>query len=112
MVFGAKKKQEIVISNSDLEAALNHINSMPQTVTQTMPEGWGLKQIKEWLLEDMPKEVVVGDSFNFGCGLWGHVMPLGYEFSNYPNDILIRFPVIIQIVGVIVNINTPEITIC
>ena len=86
MVFGAKKKQEIVISNSDLEAALNHISSMPQTVTQTMPEGWGLKQIKEWLLEDMPKEVVVGDSFNFGCGLWGHVMPLGYEFSNYPND--------------------------
>lgn len=86
ILFGRKDKQELVISSSDLEAALKHLNSMPQTVTQTMPKAWGIQQVKDWLLEDIPVKFGVGDSFEFGSGLWGHVKPLGYEFSNYAND--------------------------
>jgi hypothetical protein len=70
-LFGSKEKQELVISSSDLEVALKHLNSIPLTVTQIMPKGWGIQQVKDWLLEDMPKKLSVGDSFEFGTGLWG-----------------------------------------
>jgi hypothetical protein len=103
-LFGSKEKQELVISSSDLDAALKHLNSMPFTVTQIMPEKWGIQQVKTWLLEDIPKRIKVDDCFDFGTGLWGHVKPLGYEFSNYPNDEH-RLQILISIRSVKTNLN-------
>lgn len=84
-MFGKPAKPEIVISKPDLESALNHLNNMPHTTTNDMPRNWGIQQVKEWMIEDLPKKVKIGDSFDFGTGLWGHIVPLGYEFSNYDN---------------------------
>jgi hypothetical protein len=75
----------IVISSSDLESALSHLNSDPLNSTNDLPNKWGVRQVQEWLLEAMPKKVKIGDSFDFGTGLWGHIKPLGYEFLNYDN---------------------------
>lgn len=82
-MFVRNPKLEIVISQPDLESALNHLNSMPHTATKELPRNWGIKQVKEWLIGEMPCDLNYGDSFEFGTGLWGHVKPLGYEFYGY-----------------------------
>jgi hypothetical protein len=78
-----KKSREVVVSEMDLTAALAHLNSLPHTVTKTMPSNWRVNQVKEWLLESLPENLKVGDSINFGTGLWAHAVPLGHEFANY-----------------------------
>ncbi len=75
----------IVISKPDLESDLNHLNSLPYTVTTELPSEWGTKQVMDWLISEMPSKLNYGDSFEFGTGLWGHVKPLGYEFLGYEN---------------------------
>jgi len=83
-MFG-KNKQQIVISSSDVEAALQHYKSMPLTVTNGTPSGWGRMQIISWIREYLPDTVNIGDTFEVGTGIWAHIMPLGYEFMNYQN---------------------------
>lgn len=75
-MLNAKPKQQIVISEPDLENALKHLNSLPFTATKEMPKRWGIAQVKEWLITELPKKMKVGDSFEFGTGLWGHIKPL------------------------------------
>jgi hypothetical protein len=80
-----KTKPNVVVSKADLLAALNHLNNLPYTATNSMPEQWGAQQVKDWMISDIPAKFKVGDSFEFGSGLWGHIKPLGYEFANYEN---------------------------
>jgi hypothetical protein len=84
-VFGRKSKIDIVISEPDLESALSHLNSLPYSGTNKMPTKWGIKQVQEWIVSEIPKKLSCGDSFNFGTGLWCHVVPLGYDFAGYNN---------------------------
>ena len=106
-MFGKKQKQEVVISSVDLEVALNHLNNRPHTITKEIPEECGIQQVKEWLLEDMPKKIEIGDCFDFGTGLWGHVQPLGYEFANYDNQEH-RLQIIVSVRSVTTDLNKLE----
>jgi len=81
-----KSKREYVISETDLVAARDYLASKPHAKVSSMPGQWSVEQTKSWLLECIPKHPGVGESFEFGTGLWGHVKPLGYEFSNYKSD--------------------------
>ena len=100
----SKPKQQVVISEPDIENALNHLNSLPHTATKRMPKVWGITQVKEWLISELPKKLKVGDSFQFGTGLWGHIKPLGYEFSGYVEDEK-RLQVIISVRTVQTDLN-------
>ena len=104
MMFGSKSKQQIVISESDLENALDHLNSLPLSATQRMPRDWGVTQVKEWIGSELPKKLKVGDCFEIGTGIWGHIMPLGHEFSCY-DDGENRLQVMISIRSVYTDLN-------
>lgn len=103
-MFGRKPKIDVVISEPDLEAALSHLNDMPYSGTKKMPVKWGIKQVQQWLVDEIPSGLSIGDSFDFGTGLWGHVVPLGYEFSGYDNKER-RLQIVISVRSVKTNLN-------
>lgn len=80
-MFGKPKK--FVVSTSDLDAAMAHLNSLPMSITAEMPETWGRQQILTWLSESMPKTLKIGDHFEVLTGVWGHVVPVGFGYSDY-----------------------------
>lgn len=103
-MFGSNSKQQIVISEPDLESAFNHLKSLPFAATHAMPKHWGINQVKAWLISELPKKLKIGDSFEFGTGLWGHIKPLGYEFSGDDiNDN--RLQIVISVRSVQTNLN-------
>lgn len=85
-MFSASKEKKLVISDSDIDAALEHLNSLPLTVTREMPNPWAKQKFIEWLKESIPKKVEYGTSFDVATGVYGHIVPLGHGYLNYPND--------------------------
>ncbi|WP_155761803.1 hypothetical protein [Alteromonas mediterranea] len=79
-------KKQLVISQTDIDEAMIHLNSLPHTITKQMPKAWGQEQFIQWLTESLPKTVNVGDSFSVATGIYGHVLPVGYEYLNAPKD--------------------------
>jgi len=104
MKFFNKPKQEIVVSSSDVEAALLHYKQLPQTVTNDMPVGWGKTQVVSWIKEALPKKIMIGETFEVGTGIWGHIKPLGYEFVGYSNSER-RYQIVLSFREVITNLN-------
>lgn len=82
----ALKSKQLVISDSDIDAALQHLNSLPLTITATMPQPWAKQTFLEWLKESLPKKIQYGDHFDVATGIYAHVVPVGHGYSNYPND--------------------------
>ena len=76
--FG-KKDQILVISQYDIDQAMLHLNSFPHTLTKDMPDVWGQRQFLQWLIESLPKRVKCGDHFGVATGIYGHVVPVGFE---------------------------------
>ncbi|KAB0482378.1 hypothetical protein F7Q91_02945 [Vibrio chagasii] len=85
-MFGVSKEKELVISDSDIKAALQHLNSLPHTVTATMPQPWAKQTFLEWLKGSLPKKIEYGVHFHVATGVYGHIVPLGHGYQNYPND--------------------------
>lgn len=84
----AGENYKIMISDFDLEVALDHLNSMPnKPITIRMPRTWAMQQVRDWLIERMPQNISVGQSFSFASGLWGHVVPCGFEYAGYDCDL-------------------------
>jgi hypothetical protein len=83
--FGTKE-QGLVISQSDINEAMVHLNSLPHTITKDMPKSWGQEQFLQWLIESLPKRVNCGDHFSVATGIYGHVVPVGFEYMNAPKD--------------------------
>lgn len=77
---------ELVISQSDVNEAMAHLNSLPHTITKNMPETWGQKQFLEWLIESLPKRVNCGDHFSVATGVYGHIVPVSHGYANVPED--------------------------
>jgi hypothetical protein len=81
-----KAQRDLVISQSDIDEALKHLNSLPGTITKSMPKPWGQLQFLAWLSESLPKKVNIGDCISVATGIYGHIVPVGYEFANAPHD--------------------------
>lgn len=84
-MFG-KKKSKLVISDSDIDAALAHLNALPDTSTNDMPKPWAKQQLIEWLQQSLPQKIETGISFDVATGIYGHVVPLGFGYSKHPHD--------------------------
>jgi hypothetical protein len=81
-----ENEPELVISKSDIDEAMIHLNSLPHTITKGMPDSWGQKQFLEWLTESLPKRVNCGDHFGVATGIYGHIVPVSHGYANIPND--------------------------
>jgi lipocalin len=45
----ALQNKQLVISDSDIDAALHHLNSLPHTVTATMPQPWAKQTFTDYM---------------------------------------------------------------
>ncbi|MFM2668633.1 hypothetical protein AAFX24_28220 [Vibrio mediterranei] len=82
----ASRNKQLVISDSDIDAALQHLNSLPHTVTATMPQTWAKQTFLECLKQSLPKKIQYGVHFDVATGVYAHVVPVGHGYLNYPND--------------------------
>lgn len=103
-MFGRPTKRPVVISASDVQAALSHLNALPYTVTKGMPMNWGQKQVIDWIAQAMPRTLQLGQSFEVGTGIWAHIKPLGYEFSGY-SDPAHKLQIVLSIRSVNTDLN-------
>lgn len=85
-MFSSSKVKKLVISDSDVNAALEHLNSLPYAVTSTMPQTWAKQIFLEWLQESLPKKIQYGVHFDVATGVFAHIVPVGHGYLNYPND--------------------------
>lgn len=74
---------ELVVSETDVSAAVTHIKSLPYSALSQLPLTWGAQQFLVWLRDALPKKLKVGDSFQIGSGVYGHVVPLGADFLDF-----------------------------
>nr|PMH64487.1 hypothetical protein BCU62_15645 [Enterovibrio norvegicus] len=81
-----QNEKELVISDSDIEVAIAHLNSLPQTVTCDMPKKWAKQQFIEWLKESLPNNIEYGVNFDVATGIFGHIVPLGHGYSMHSDD--------------------------
>lgn len=84
-IFGGEQPS-IVISSTDIEAAIEHLKAMPEAVLNKMPSVWGKEQFLIWLKEELPKKIAVGDSFQVSTGVYAHIVPVGHGYLNAPDD--------------------------
>ena len=84
--FFGIQKQALVISQSDIDEALTHLNSLPHTITKKMPDSWGREQFLNWLVDSLPKRIDYGDHFCVATGIYGHAVPFGFDYINAPKD--------------------------
>lgn len=81
-----RPKQEIVISEPDIQSALSHLKAFSTSKTKDMPTQWG----REWVLqcireavEARPKHSIGERSLvQFGPGLWAIVVPYGIDLAG------------------------------
>lgn len=60
--------------------------SLPHTVTPITPQPWAKQTFLAWLKESLPKKIEYGVHFDVATGVYGHLVPVVYGYSNYPND--------------------------
>lgn len=81
-----RPEKQLVISEPDIQMALEHLRSLPFSKTGTMPKSWG----REWVLQCVRdalkarKQGVLGEDLcvSVGPGLWAIVMPYGVDLAG------------------------------
>jgi hypothetical protein len=84
-ILGAKQPS-LVVSATDIDAAIEHLKSMPEAVLNKMPTAWGKEQFLIWLKEELPTKIAVGDCIQVSTGVYAHIVPVGHGYLNAPDD--------------------------
>lgn len=81
-----KPKRDLVISEADIQLALEHLKRIPYSRTSKMPDQWG----REWVLQCLRdalathQDQTIGEKscIAFGPGLWALVVPFGTDLAG------------------------------
>lgn len=81
-----RPEKQLVISEPDIQMALEHLLSLPFSKTRAMPKSWG----REWVLQcvrealEARKQGALGEDscVPVGPGLWAIVMPYGVDLAG------------------------------
>lgn len=77
-MFG--KKQLIVVSEPDVQAALAHPRNLPYR--KNLPVAWDRQRLLAQIRSAVPVKAKVRDWFAIGPGLYGLVMPFGVDLAD------------------------------
>ena len=80
------EKLSLVISSTDINAAMAHLKEMPEALLNKMPSAWGKEQFLMWLKDELPSKIAVGDSFQVFTGVYAHIVPVNHGYLNAPSD--------------------------
>lgn len=75
--------KSLVVSSTDVVAAVTYLNSLPYSALTNMPATWRQEQLLVWIKDELPNKIKVGDSFQLGAGIYGHVVPLGCDLLSF-----------------------------
>ena len=82
-----KNHPALIVSEADLEAALDYLDGFPLLGAAQMPRSWRrtflLERIDDALNERVPK---IGDLFPVGPGLWALIQPFAIDVREYVGD--------------------------
>lgn len=77
----ASSRQEVVVSETDIEAALSHLRSMPHRAP--MPLSWDRVRLLSRLREAIGQHPSPDQYYSIGPGLFAVVMPFGVDLASY-----------------------------
>lgn len=81
-----RSETKVMISDSDIDAALLFLNSLPYTITKKMPQPWAKQQLIDWVVKSMPRKIRVGDTFEVGTGVYAHIVNVNHGLLNPERD--------------------------
>ena len=77
---------EVVISESDLEAGVAYLKSLPWSATENMPEPWSRQRLLNSIADAISaqKKIKAGDILKITHGIWAVVKPIGIDVAGDP----------------------------
>lgn len=78
-----KAKPAVVVSEPDLQAALEHLRSLP--FRPSAPESWDRKHVLDLIREAAGNAPKVDDCVQVGPGVYGIVKPFGVDLAGGPH---------------------------
>ncbi len=73
------ERQALVISESDIDAALAHLRSLPHSATAKLPYEWGRKRLLDTIQDEIDVKNKVGDCVAIAPGVWALIKPFGVD---------------------------------
>ncbi len=101
-MFSAKKI--VVISEPDIQAALDHLRSLPHR--PNLPMVWDRQHLLGLIREALPTKRNVGDYFQVGPGLYGIIKPFGVDLTGTVTDGRLQVWIVIRSAGTNPNLVT------
>ncbi|WP_217482417.1 hypothetical protein [Achromobacter ruhlandii] len=77
----ASSRRDVVVSETDIEAALNHLRSRPHRTP--MPLSWDRVRLLNRLREAIGPHPSADQYYSIGPGLFAVVMPFGIDLASY-----------------------------
>ena len=82
--FKTKTNPGVVVSETDLNAAMNYLKNIPYSITKNMPEPWSRQRLLNSIIESLKQQrsVAVDDVFEIAYNIWGIVKPIGIDIAG------------------------------
>lgn len=83
----AKAKKAVYVSEPDVQAALDHLRTLPYSRADSTPRAWDRQRLVVALQEEAHKGTLqhVGNIQPIGPGVWALVKPLGVDMKSMPD---------------------------
>jgi hypothetical protein len=73
--------KQLVISETDIEAALNHLRNLPYSAA--LPEAWHRKRLLDQLREAIGKRPKLDQCYGVAPGVFAIIKPFGVDLASY-----------------------------
>ena len=78
-MFG-RKRQEIVISEPDIEAALEHLGTLP--FRESLPASWDRKHLLNRIREEIGPQPKIDQCISVAPGIFAIIKPFGVDLAS------------------------------
>jgi hypothetical protein len=83
MIWAKRMPSELVISDSDLDAALGHLRTLPGSVSGALPYTWSKKRLVDLTREAIGPRPKIDDFKQVAPGVWALVKPFGVDLKDW-----------------------------
>lgn len=81
------RRPQIVISEPEIEAALEHLSQLPGSVTASLPGSWERKRFLDAVSSALAGAVKIGDCKAIAPGVWVLIMPFGVDLARFEEHV-------------------------
>jgi|GEM_PF-2564073 hypothetical protein len=81
------RRPEIVVSEPEIDAALEHLRRLPGSAATSLPASWGRKRFLDAVSSALTGSVKVGDCKAVAPGVWVLIMPFGVDLMRFDEHV-------------------------